>query len=240
MARLGPRLPILFFCLCLFFLFYGCASYSAPPASRALQRRAGVYHVVRNGETLYRIGQAYDVSYRRLARINGIADPNRIRVGQEIFIPGATGRLPVEIITPERVSIERPVFPDQRAKRDGFIWPVVGNVTSGFGPRSEVFHDGIDISAPTGSPIRAIDDGEVIYSGHLRGYGNLVIIRHSNGLASVYGHNQKNLVREGQRTARGDIVAEVGSTGRVTGPHLHFEIRKDNVAQDPLYYLPPL
>ncbi len=77
-----------------------------------------------------------------------------------------------------------------------------------------------------------------MYSDHLRGYGNLVIIRHPRRFASVYAHNRKNLVRKGQRVARGDVIGEVGSTGRVTGAHLHLEIRKRNVAQDPLYYLP--
>jgi murein DD-endopeptidase MepM/ murein hydrolase activator NlpD len=102
------------------------------------------------------------------------------------------------------------------------------------------FHDGIDIAAPEGTPIRAIEDGEVIYSDQLRGYGNMVILRHANGIISVYAHNESNLVREGQSVARGEVVARVGSTGRVSGPHLHFEIRKNNAAQDPLRYLPQL
>jgi murein DD-endopeptidase MepM/ murein hydrolase activator NlpD len=74
----------------------------------------------------------------------------------------------------------------------------------------------------------------------MRGYGNMVIVRHDGGIVSVYAHNQINLVREGQQVARGEIIARVGSTGRVTAPHLHFEIRKNNFAQDPLLYLPQL
>jgi murein DD-endopeptidase MepM/ murein hydrolase activator NlpD len=195
--------------------------------------------VVKSGENLFRIGKAYDLPYQELARLNRISDPHQIHTGQRIFIPGATRQLPVEIITPLQASIERPKVDEAPGRgKEGFIWPVVGKITSKFGPRSETFHDGIDIQAPEGSPIRAIERGEVIYSDQLRGYGNIIIIRHPGGFASVYAHNRRNLVREGQKVAKGEIIGEVGSTGRVSAPHLHFEIRKDNVARDPLYYLP--
>jgi murein DD-endopeptidase MepM/ murein hydrolase activator NlpD len=174
-----------------------------------------------------------------LARINGIGDASKISVGQRIFIPGATRPLPVEIITPADALIGS----DRDGAYDGrlppeFIWPVLGTTVSGYGPRGGSFHDGIDISAPEGTVIRAVAEGEVIYSDQLRGYGNLIIIRHGNGLVSVYSHNRKNLVREGQTVRRGDVIGEVGSTGRVSGPHLHFEVRKDNKARNPLNYLP--
>ncbi|MFQ5802610.1 MAG: M23 family metallopeptidase [Candidatus Methylomirabilales bacterium] len=226
--------------LCLFFLFSlsfdGCAPRPRFPPKR---RPQGIHHVVKSGENLFRIGKAYDVNYQELARINKIADLHRIRAGQRIFIPGATRRLPVEIITPSKVTVKRPITPKPRGKgREGFIWPVRGDITSKFGRRSRTFHDGIDIAAPQGAPIRAIQKGKVMYSDRLRGYGNILIIRHLNGFVSVYAHNRRNIVREGQRVAQGEVIAEVGSTGRVTGPHLHFEVRKNNVARDPLYYLP--
>ncbi|MGH7874387.1 MAG: M23 family metallopeptidase, partial [Candidatus Binatia bacterium] len=124
--------------------------------------------------------------------------------------------------------------------RDNLLWPVHGTINSGFGARGASFHDGIDIAAAEGTPIVAVDGGEVIYSDQLRGYGNIVIIRHAGGIASVYAHNKTNLVRDGAKVDRGDVVATVGSTGRVTGPHLHFEIRQNNTAQNPLRYLPQL
>jgi murein DD-endopeptidase MepM/ murein hydrolase activator NlpD len=188
---------------------------------------------------LFRIGKAYDVPYRELARINGIRDPGGLRVGQRIFIPGATRRLPVEIITPADVAPHDGAGPDgAEGPPARFVWPVRGTVSSRFGPRGESFHDGIDISVPEGTPIRAIEQGEVIYSDQLRGYGNLVIVRHSVGFVSVYSHNRVNRVREGQKVEQGQVIGEVGSTGRVSGPHLHFEIRKDEVARNPLRYLP--
>lgn len=190
------------------------------------------------GETLFRIGKAYGVTYQELARVNRIKDPGQIRVGQRILIPGATHSLPVETITPMESSPAAPTSPEPVFET--FLWPVSGTINSGFGPRGLGFHDGIDIAAPEGTPIVAIEAGEVIYSNELRGYGNMVIVRHPGGVVSVYAHNEANLVREGQRVARGEVVAKVGSTGKVSGPHLHFEIRRNNVAEDPLRYLPQL
>ena len=216
----------------------GCASRTAAPPPGSPR---GVYHVVRPGENLFRIGKAYDVSFEELARVNRIKDASQIRVGQRIFIPGAVRQLPVGIITPAEPPFDQPVSPDSAEPlQEKFLWPVSGNVNSSFGARGSSFHDGIDIAAAEGTPIRAIERGEVIYGDQLRGYGNIVIIRHPGGIVSVYAHNQVNIAREGQRVEKGEIIAKVGSTGRVSGPHLHFEIRRNNAAQDPLRYLPQL
>ena len=217
-----------------------CATRAGAPRAQPFKRTGGFDHVVKPGENLYRIGKAYDVPFEELARINRIRDPDQIRVGQRIYIPGVARQLPVTVITP----VEAPSLPPGAADGGeavglGLLLPVNGAINSGFGPRGASFHDGVDIAAPEGTPIRAIEAGEVIYSDQLRGYGNTVILRHESGIVSVYAHNQVNLVREG-RVERGEEIAKVGSTGRVTGPHLHFEIRKNNIAQDPLYYLPQL
>jgi murein DD-endopeptidase MepM/ murein hydrolase activator NlpD len=234
LARIGDKRcvrPLLVF---VFFSVAGCASQTT--ISKPTPQ--GTYHVVTPGETLFRIGKAYGLTYQELARVNGIKDAGQIRVGQRIFIPGATHPLPVETITPAEPAPVAPVSPEPGFET--FLWPVNGTINSGFGPRGSTFHDGIDIAAPEGTPILAIEAGEVIYSDQLRGYGNMVIVRHAGGIVSVYAHNEANLVREGQAVARGEVVARVGSTGRVSGPHLHFEIRKNNAAQDPLRYLPQL
>lgn len=226
--------------LCWLFLS-GCSSRTATPPPRPVNQSEGFYHIVKAGENLFRIGKAYDVRFEELARLNGIRDPSQIRVGQRIFVPGATRQVPVETITPVEIPLAvRQTAPTQETPADGRIWPVIGAINSPFGSRGQGFHDGVDIAAPEGTPIHAIEGGEVVYSDQLRGYGNIVIIRHGAGMMSVYAHNQVNLVREGQPVERGEVIAKVGSTGRVTGPHLHFEIRKDNVAQDPLHYLPQL
>ncbi|MCA9670906.1 MAG: M23 family metallopeptidase, partial [Myxococcales bacterium] len=122
----------------------------------------------------------------------------------------------------------------------GMLWPVAGGtLSSRFGPRGGRPHEGIDIAAPAGSAVRAAAAGVVIYAGAgIRGYGNLVIVRHRR-LVTVYAHNRKNLVRRGTRVARGDVVAEVGSSGRATGNHLHFEVRVGETPRDPLRYVQP-
>jgi murein DD-endopeptidase MepM/ murein hydrolase activator NlpD len=195
---------------------------------------------VRPGENLYRIGRAYDISIEELARVNGIKDPKRIFSGQRLLIPGARRTVPVETITPAEIAQPDHSLISPEPVEETLIWPITGTVNSAFGARGSGFHDGIDIGAPEGTPVRAVEKGEVIYSDQLRGYGNIVIIRHGGGIVSVYAHNQINLAHLGEDVEQGDIVAKVGSTGRVTGPHLHFEIRKQNVAQDPVRYLPQL
>jgi murein DD-endopeptidase MepM/ murein hydrolase activator NlpD len=99
-------------------------------------------------------------------------------------------------------------------------------------------HDGVDITAPAGTPVHAADGGVVVYAGRLRGYGNVVIIEHSDRFVTVYGHDAANLVRAGDRVARGQVIGAVGSSGRTTGPNLHFEVRHDNLAYNPLEFLP--
>lgn len=220
----------------LFPLFFSsCATFRSSPSRHT---GPGIYHTVQRGENLFRIGKAYDMTHQELARINHIQDLNQLRVGEKIFIPGATRQLPVEIITPLTVSFKRAIPSEPRdGSRPVILWPVSGTVTSGFGARGESFHDGIDISVPEGAPVHAVESGEVIYSDQLRGYGNMIILRHAGGIVSVYAHNRSNRVAEGRTVARGETIAEVGSTGRATAPHLHFEIRRDNVAEDPLLYL---
>lgn len=119
----------------------------------------------------------------------------------------------------------------------GLIWPVDGVVVSGFGLRWGRMHEGIDIAASSGTPIRAAAAGTVIHSGWLGGYGNLVVIDHGNGLATAYAHASSILVGVGQQVAQGETVSLVGSTGHSSGPHLHFEVRINGVAVDPLLYL---
>jgi murein DD-endopeptidase MepM/ murein hydrolase activator NlpD len=234
LARIGNKRYVRPLLVLVFFSVAGCASQTTVSKPRP----QGTYHVVTPGETLFRIGKAYGVTYQELARVNGIKDAGQIRAGQRIFIPGASRPLPVETITPAEPAPAAPVLPEPGFET--FLWPVNGTINSGFGPRGSSFHDGIDIAAPEGTPILAIEAGEVIYSDQLRGYGNMVIVRHAGGIVSVYAHNEANLVREAQTVARGEVVARVGSTGRVSGPHLHFEIRRNNAAQDPLRYLPQL
>ncbi|MCL1843682.1 MAG: peptidoglycan DD-metalloendopeptidase family protein [Defluviitaleaceae bacterium] len=124
------------------------------------------------------------------------------------------------------------------------LWPVSGQISSGFGwrrnpmgGRNNEHHNGVDIPARTGTPIKAAGGGTVTFSGWNGGYGNTVIIDHGSGLSSMYAHNSRNRVTAGQRVERGETIAEVGSTGRSTGAHVHYEIRKNGTAQNPVPFL---
>jgi murein DD-endopeptidase MepM/ murein hydrolase activator NlpD len=120
----------------------------------------------------------------------------------------------------------------------GMIWPTAGSVTSEYGPRWGRMHQGIDISAPTGTPIYAAMAGTVIFVGVQSGYGNIVIVDHGGGLTTAYAHQSQMASSVGQRVAQGELIGYVGSTGRSTGPHLHFETRVNGSAQNPRNYLP--
>ena len=116
-------------------------------------------------------------------------------------------------------------------------WPVSGPVTSGFGVRWGRMHEGIDIAVGEGTPVRAAAAGTVIYAGWMSGYGNLVAVDHGNGLSTAYAHNSSLAVSVGQSVAAGEVVSYSGNTGNSTGPHVHFEVRVDGSAVDPLGYL---
>ena len=125
----------------------------------------------------------------------------------------------------------------QHVSGAGFIWPVNAPITSPFGWRWGRLHEGIDLGAAYGSPIAAAAAGVVIYAGWESGYGNLVVIDHGGGLATAYGHQSRIAVSVGQSVSQGETIGYVGSTGHSTGPHLHFEVRVNGQAVDPLGYL---
>jgi len=202
---------------------------------------AGIQHRVERGESLYRIGKAYGVSAEALAKANGIKDASRIEIGQMITVPNARRDLPVRVITPEQARADRPTLPELPSGASPFLWPVdAGVLSSPFGARGDSHHDGVDISTPEGTAVHAARAGRVLYSDQLRGYGNLIIIEHDDGYATVYAHNRDNRARTGATVRQGDVIATVGRSGKTSGPNLHFEIRKDNIARNPLFYLPAL
>jgi murein DD-endopeptidase MepM/ murein hydrolase activator NlpD len=120
-----------------------------------------------------------------------------------------------------------------------FRWPARGRVIAGFGPSPNgLQNDGINVAVPEGTPIKAADDGVVAYAGNeLKGYGNLVLVRHSNGFVTAYAHASEILVKRGDTVKRGEVIAKSGQTGNVTSPQLHFEIRKGSTPVDPAQYL---
>ncbi|MBD1836669.1 M23 family metallopeptidase [Coleofasciculus sp. FACHB-501] len=132
--------------------------------------------------------------------------------------------------SPEILQSDHPITP-----MSGYIMPTKGTITSGYGKRWGKMHKGIDIAAPVGTPVVAAAPGVVVYARwNTGGYGNLVDIQHPDGSLTRYGHNSRLLVREGQQVSQGEAIALVGSTGRSTGPHCHFEIRTgEGIAVNP-------
>lgn len=233
--------------------------------ANCLAGRKGVFHRVRPGETLWRISYTYGVDMQDVAEINNIKDPEEIKAGKRLFIPGAKKALKVPKAIPpqavetaakaettEKVETAEAVEKVETAKpapvnyepgialdKERFAWPLEGKIISEFGMRHGVHHDGIDIKAPAGTPVTAADDGEVVFSdSDMRGYGNVVIIKHRDDFFTVYSHNKENLVDVGDNVTKGEVIAEVGSTGNATTAHLHFEVRQGKKVRNPSFFLP--
>jgi murein DD-endopeptidase MepM/ murein hydrolase activator NlpD len=151
---------------------------------------------------------------------------------------------PSAAAAPEREAANtstKPAATETAAPRAGLLWPVQGRIIAGYGEAAGGRrNDGINIGAPLGAPIRAVDGGVVAYAGNeVRGYGNLVLVKHPDGFISAYAHCEKLLVRKGERVARGQVIAKVGATGGVAAPQLHFELRRGEQAVDPRQFLAP-
>lgn len=206
----------------------------------------GVVHVVKRGETIYRIAKSYGIPPRELMDVNDLRGPRQLEVGMEIFVPGATRTLELPPLPssaqPEREVVEPapllPVRPPAGAKEAKLRWPLRGVLYSRYGVRRGQRHDGIDIAAPEGTGIGAAASGTVVYAGEQSGYGSIVILRHEGGLLTLYAHASKLLVRHGDRVGAGQPIAKVGRSGRTSGPHLHFEVREGTRPRNPLSYLP--
>ena len=192
----------------------------------------GVYHRVEPGQSAYRIAEAYDVPLIDLLDANGIADPSLVRPGHWVWVPGATGTRPV---VPPPGDLREQLSP---VARRTFLLPVRGKVGSSFRQRKSGFHRGLDILAPDGSEVRASEFGLVLYAGNrLRGYGNVIVLDHGEGITTLYGHLDEFRVESGDAVAAGQVIGTVGRTGNATTSHLHFEIRLEDEALDPEIHL---
>ncbi len=206
-------------------------------------------HIVRKGETGYAISRRYGVDLTSLMRINRIRPPYTLKVGQRLRLPpqvrppAPAREVAAKKTPPRKAKRKTPPVPQPVARGPvRFAWPVSGRVISRFGPKKGGLHnDGINIRVEAGAPVRAAEAGVVAYAGNqLKGFGNLLLIRHAGGWMTAYAHNRTIVVKEGARVRRGQIVARAGATGSVKTPQLHFEIRKGTTAVDPLRYLPRL
>ena len=224
----------------------------------------GIYHRVADGETLDSISSAYGVSKAKLARLNNMDISAELKEGDAVYVPGASRRAdtgtsaqPLTKSAEKKESaskaaekketpvITKKVSPPAAKKYESgskklvFVWPLKGRIIAGYGSGNGEVHDGIDIEAAEGTPISASSSGRVIYSGNeIKGYGNMVIVKHSGTYSTVYAHNSENTVRKGVFVKAGDVIALAGRSGRLDVPALHFEIRSGKKAVDPVGLLP--
>jgi len=221
---------------------------------QVLKMNANTIYVVKKGDTLASIARRYHTNYKALAQKNNIKEPYNLNVGQKIIVSASSA--PVQKSTAQNTTPVKKQFGVQNkaerktqtssavpvsTKRGAkFMWPVSGKVISSFGATGKGRkNDGINISAPLGTTVKAGDKGTVAYAGNgLKGFGNLILIKHSDGYITAYAHNEKILVQKGQTVQRGEKIATVGQTGGVNKPQLHFEVRAGKKAVNPRNYLP--
>lgn len=227
---------------------------------------SGTY-TVRPGENFHSIAKKLNVSASKLADINGITDPGSIRAGEVLILPTSRKPMkkmaairkmsPVthsrgaqdvkkRAAKPKMTQVSRKqtsvAFKKKSKKASGvtaFRWPVRGRIIEKFGPRGDGTHnDGINLAVPNGTRVKAAEAGVVAYAGsELKGYGNLVLIRHANNWVSAYAHNDKLMVKRGDKIKRGQVVARAGTSGSVEQPQVHFELRKGSKPVDPTKYM---
>ncbi len=293
--------PFLLIFAALFFL----VSCAGPPIQKSPAK--GVYHIVKKGETVYRIARIYSVSPKKLVEVNNISDITNIKEGSIIFIPDANqviddatvssrksetkarktsglkdrklpdrvkpskpadlGRL--EEKTPlEKPGSSQPIVPladaapakpvaeqtasgteevtptlekqdEVKTEKDKLFWPVRGTVKTRFGIQpNKTYHNWIKITCPAGTQVRSAAAGTVIFSASLKDFGETIIIRHSNGFATVYTHLKKRHVKADQSVKKGEVIALAGEMDETGAVYINFEIRHKGKAQNPLLYMP--
>ncbi len=212
----------------------------AKPVQTARAGSTAVNHIVQTGETLWEISKTYGTTVEALMAVNDLGDSDRIKPGQRLMVSSRS--LPryrqIPPLADGRAPSPEPALDESILKRvEGLSWPSRGVLTSRFGWRYRRHHDGIDLAAPWGTAIQAAHGGLVVFAGWHGGYGNVVFVAHGDGVITVYGHASKLLVKIGDQVTQGQVIAQVGCTGACTGSHVHFEVRVNGHAIDPLKFL---
>jgi murein DD-endopeptidase MepM/ murein hydrolase activator NlpD len=264
--------------------FEAVAASPQPVDPDVAAKYAGTY-VVQPGDSICNIARAHQAPYGELQRVNGIADPRKVRPGTVLKVPGAPVAAAETISqqTPEAVATAQPQKLTQTTTQPTVInsgkqvaalsdnatdaapaaakqehvataeapvpaptadsiklrWPASGKIIAGFGGRPDGTHnDGINLSVPLGTDVHAAESGVVAYAGsELKGYGNLILVRHDNGWVTAYAHNDELLVKRGDKVRRGQVISKAGKTGTVDQPQVHFELRQGSKPVDPTPYL---
>ncbi len=200
------------------------------------------YHTVKERENLHKISRMYGMNINDLIKINNLRKPYNIIIGSKLrisnssFKAASNKKIKQKNLQTARIKAKKTKLPHKNNK---FIWPVTGKIISSFGQKpGGLYNDGINIKAQKSTPVKAVEDGLIAYAGNeLRGYGNLIIVKHSGGWVSAYAHLENTNVKVGTKVTKGQIIAKVGSTGNVNSPQLYFGIRKGREAVNPKSYL---
>jgi murein DD-endopeptidase MepM/ murein hydrolase activator NlpD len=200
-----------------------------PGMALRVPNQDGIFVTIRKGETVDQLAKKYKISAAKIRSVNAGADLAILVPGRELFLPGAAPEA-----TTSADDDSKPVVKAEKNVSRGFRWPLIGKINSPFGwrrhpiSRRRQFHTGMDIKGPRGRAIHAAKAGRVVYVGWMSGYGRTVVVNHGNGYSSFYAHCQTLNVRQGQAVTPNSVIASVGSSGRATGTHLHFEVRLNN------------
>lgn len=228
------------------------ANHLKPPYTLSIGQKIKVpkakIHVVKKSETLYSISKRYGLTVSALSRQNNIQPPYTLSIGQKLIVSGGSGstyaasgsgKSTKSVKKSTSKTTTRSTKPVWVPKGKKFAWPVKGKIISDYGSHGAgQYNDGINIAGKTGTAIKAADAGTVVYANdELKGYGHLILIKHANGWITAYAHNDKLLVKKGQKVSKGQKIATMGQTGNVSSPQLHFEIRYKTKVVNPKSYL---
>ena len=229
----------------------------SPPYTLRIGQRLTIpkteYYRVHKGDTLYSIAKRHHMTVSSLARINKISAPYTLSIGQRLQVTDWGGQIVAQTKSSDikksasksivkndkepNVVVKKITVPSS-AKTKRFDKPASGKIVLGFGTVNGIHNDGINIAGKLGDPIKAADAGQVVYAGNeLKGYGNLLLIKHSGGWITAYAHNEKLLVKKGATVSRGQKIATMGQTGSAKSPQVHFEIRYRTKVVNPTEYL---
>ncbi len=224
----------------------------------------GIFYNMKKNETLENVAKRFGLNTNKIKQVNVKKDFANLKTGDEIFLPGAKPEAektpavaPIQNTAPKlannnnnlnnnkskKSQIIAYIEPSEKTSSAAYKWPLMGRINSPFGWRQHPitkrkdFHTGIDIKGERNAPIKAANYGHVIYSGWMGGYGKVLVIEHNNGQSTLYAHCSSLLAGKGATISQGQLIAKVGTTGRSTGPHLHFEVRNGNSPVNPIKYL---
>lgn len=213
---------------------------AAPEPLAPGEEPPGTWYEVRRGDTLWSLSRRHGLTPDEVAEVNGIQTSDTLVPGQLLFLPGASEAPLHEQPSDGGAGRAARETPPALAGSASLAWPLDGGVLlRDYSNEGPVPYEGLMLAAPSGTPVLAAADGEVLHVGSEGAYGTMVLVRHAGDLVTIYAHVDDVKVRAGERVRRGQAIASVGTSGRTESPQLHFQVRSGRTPVDPLTVLPP-